>query len=88
MKSYTLFHIFYFYIFLFIVGHFNLENAKAEAVDHITDDAPSKYRESSHIVRWELPKHNGRVLYTLFENEKAREIWLKSFEEIQSVSRD
>ena len=69
-----------------MTGNFNLENATAQAVDHITDDAPSKYRDNSHIVRWEFPKHDGRVLYTLFENEKAREIWLKSFEEIQSVS--
>eukprot|EP00111_Clytia_hemisphaerica_P023644 TCONS_00069697-protein len=64
-------------------GYFNLTDAIIESVDHITEDVPSKYRDCPNIIRWELPKHEGRVLYTLLETPEAKDLWLKAIDELK-----
>jgi len=50
------------------------------AVDQITEDCPSKYKENPHTLRWNLPKYGNRILYIILENESERNLWMQAFE--------
>eukprot|EP00111_Clytia_hemisphaerica_P023643 TCONS_00069695-protein len=62
-------------------GQFYLHQQGAvKNVQQISEDCPSKYKESPFILRWELALHENRILYMILENENEMKLWLKAFE--------
>ena len=69
------------------LGIFNLEGATVEIIDHITEAVPSKYRDCNQVIRWQMPRHEGRVLYTILDSEQDKKAWMKAFDTFDTVRR-